>query len=129
MPEEARLLDHDTLDVLRGRHPAWRLLRAEHAPLILSFLHRVFVLPNARAIAQPELTSRLEDYLWLRERLDGSRNYHVTRIRSRPAYACRDRSSARSCSCYDVAAHACAGLDNRSASSGARPSCFLTVAR
>lgn len=70
MPEEARFIDHDTLDVLRGRHPAWRLLRAEHAPLILSFLHRVFVLPNARAIAQPELTSRLDDYLFeLRERL------------------------------------------------------------
>jgi hypothetical protein len=67
---DARLLDHDTLDLLRGRHAAWRLLRAEHAPLILSFLHRVFVAPNARAIAQPELTSRLDDYLFeLRERL------------------------------------------------------------
>jgi hypothetical protein len=70
VPGDARFLDHDTLDLLRGRHAAWRLLRAEHAPLILSFLHRVFVLPNARAIAQPDLTSRLDDYLFeLRERL------------------------------------------------------------
>jgi hypothetical protein len=53
---DARFLDHDTLDSLRGHRAAWRLLRAEHAPLILSFLHRVFVVPNARAIAQPELT-------------------------------------------------------------------------
>jgi hypothetical protein len=69
VPDDARLLDHDTLELLRGRHPAWRLLRAEHAPLILSFLHRVFVLPNARAIAQPELMSRLDDHLFeLRER-------------------------------------------------------------
>ncbi len=70
MTGDARFLDHDTLDLLRGRHAAWRLLRAEHAPLILSFLHRVFVLPNARAITQPDLTSRLDDYLFeLRERL------------------------------------------------------------
>jgi hypothetical protein len=52
VPEDARLVDYATLDVLRGRHPAWRLLRAEHAPLILSFLHRVFVLPKPRAIVQ-----------------------------------------------------------------------------
>lgn len=70
MTGDARFLDHDTLDLLRGRHAAWRLLRAEHSPLILSFLHRVFVVPNARAIAQPDLTSRLDDYLFeLRERL------------------------------------------------------------
>lgn len=70
MTGDARFLEHDTLDLLRGRHAAWRLLRAEHAPFILSFLHRVFVAPNARAISQAELTSRLEDYLFeLRERL------------------------------------------------------------
>jgi hypothetical protein len=63
-------LDHDTLELMRGRHPAWRLLRAEHAPLVVSFLHRTFVAPNARTIGQQELTAKLDDYLYeLRERL------------------------------------------------------------
>jgi len=34
-------LDHSTLTTLRQQHPAWRLLAAEHAPLVASFLHRV----------------------------------------------------------------------------------------
>lgn len=44
--------DYHTLDLLRQNHPAWRLLRAEHAPLVASFLHRVFTLPNVRVIGQ-----------------------------------------------------------------------------
>jgi hypothetical protein len=39
-------LDYATLDALRLHHPAWRLLRSDHAALMVSFLHRVFVLPN-----------------------------------------------------------------------------------
>lgn len=35
-------LDYATLDALRRQHPAWRLLAAEHAPLVASFLHRAF---------------------------------------------------------------------------------------
>lgn len=35
------ILDYATFDALRTHHPAWRLLRSEHAPLIASFLHRV----------------------------------------------------------------------------------------
>ena len=31
-------LDYSTLDLLRQSHPAWRLLRSEHAPLVASFL-------------------------------------------------------------------------------------------
>ena len=41
-------LDFATLDALRSHHPAWRLLRSDHAPLVASFLHRVFVTPNVR---------------------------------------------------------------------------------
>jgi hypothetical protein len=33
-------LDYSTLDALRREHPAWRLLVADHAPLIASFLRR-----------------------------------------------------------------------------------------
>ena len=39
-------LDFDTLESLRRQHPAWRLLQADSAALVASFLHRVFVLTN-----------------------------------------------------------------------------------
>lgn len=56
--------DFATLDVLRTHHPAWRLLRSDHAPLVASFLHRVFVLPNVRVMAAADLTEALEDELY-----------------------------------------------------------------
>jgi hypothetical protein len=63
-------MDFATLDTLRHQHPAWRLLVADHAPLIASFLHRSFLEANARALPQRELVLRLEDHLHtLRERL------------------------------------------------------------
>jgi hypothetical protein len=63
-------VDFQTLDALRKRHPAWRLLMADSAPFVASFLHRCFVEPNLRTIARPELVARLDDYLFhLRERL------------------------------------------------------------
>ncbi len=36
-------LDFATLDAVRTLNPAWRLLRSDHAPLVASFLQRVFV--------------------------------------------------------------------------------------
>nr|VFJ58966.1 MAG: Protein of unknown function (DUF3375) [Candidatus Kentron sp. DK] len=63
-------LDHATLELLRRNHPAWRLLRADHAPLVAAFLHRVFVGPNVRNLAQADLAEALEDELFAaRERL------------------------------------------------------------
>ena len=63
-------LDYDTLDYLRAHHPAWRLLRSDHAALVASFLHRVFIEPNERTLAQSNLAEALEDELFaLRERL------------------------------------------------------------
>jgi flagellar motility protein MotE (MotC chaperone) len=62
--------DYFTLDTLRAHHPAWRLLRSDHAPLVASFLHRVFVVPNRRVIAAADLAEALEDELYgLRESL------------------------------------------------------------
>jgi len=62
--------NHGTLDSLRKNHPAWRLLRADSAPLVASFLHRVFIVPNVREIAQVDLQEALEDELFaLREQL------------------------------------------------------------
>ncbi len=63
-------MDYGTLDVLRTRHPAWRLLRSDHAPLVASFLHRVFVTTNARVMAAADFTEALENELFaLREHL------------------------------------------------------------
>jgi flagellar motility protein MotE (MotC chaperone) len=63
-------LDYATLDLLRQNHPAWRLLCAHHAPLVAGFLHRVFIVPNVRNLAQADLVEALEDELFaLREQL------------------------------------------------------------
>ncbi|NTW82607.1 MAG: DUF3375 domain-containing protein [Chlorobiaceae bacterium] len=62
-------LDYTTLDLLRQNHPAWRLLRAQHAPLAASFLHRVFIAPNVRTLSQADLVEALEDELFALRRL------------------------------------------------------------
>jgi hypothetical protein len=68
MPE--RTMDFHTLDRLRRDHPAWRLLGAQHAPLIVSVLDRYFVEPNVRTMPRAELVARVEDDLFrLREEL------------------------------------------------------------
>lgn len=62
--------DYATLHALRSHHPAWRLLLADHAPLIAAFLRRVFVAPNVRAMAAADLAEALEDELYaLRQHL------------------------------------------------------------
>jgi flagellar motility protein MotE (MotC chaperone) len=67
-------MDFQTLDALRKKHPAWRLLVADNAPFVASFLYRSFVEPNLRTISRQELIAKLDDYLFhLRERLgDGA---------------------------------------------------------
>jgi hypothetical protein len=63
-------LDFDTLELLRHNHPAWRLLCAQHATLIASFLHRLFIANNARNLPQADMLEALEDELYaLRQRL------------------------------------------------------------
>ena len=63
-------LDYSTLELLRQNHPAWRLLCAHHAPLVASFLHRVFIVPNVRNVSQADMVESLDDELFaLREQL------------------------------------------------------------
>jgi hypothetical protein len=63
-------MQFDQLESLRRQHPAWRLLRADNAPLILSFLGTVFVDENVRSISAAELEAWLDDALYvLNERL------------------------------------------------------------
>ena len=57
-------MDFTTLDALRTHNPAWRLLRSDHAPLVASFLQRVFVAPNVRVMAAADLAEALEDELY-----------------------------------------------------------------
>jgi flagellar motility protein MotE (MotC chaperone) len=57
-------MDYQTLDNLRRNHPAWRLLLADHAPLVVSFLFRAFIEPNLRSLPQQTLAARLDDHLY-----------------------------------------------------------------
>ena len=58
------VVSFDEVAWLRDNSPAWRLLRADNAPLVLSFLHQVFVTENVRSIPAAELASRLDDELY-----------------------------------------------------------------
>ena len=68
-------MDHDHLDRLRQNHPAWRLLCADHAPLILSFLHRVFVDGRRRTAAHSDLVTLLDDTLFGLGKIHGEARY------------------------------------------------------
>lgn len=57
-------LEYDALVALRREHPAWKLLAADHAPLVVSSLYRHFVQPNVRVLPRSELISRLDDELF-----------------------------------------------------------------
>jgi hypothetical protein len=57
-------VEHQAIETLRDRHPAWRLLRAANAPLVLSFLGRYFVEDNHGATPSGALASALDDELY-----------------------------------------------------------------
>lgn len=57
-------MDYDAIDALRERHPAWRLLRAGNASLVLSFLGAFFADGNRGATAGAELAEALDDTLY-----------------------------------------------------------------
>ena len=56
-------LARSDLQRLRDQNPAWRLLAASNAPLIISFLHQAFLASNVRTASLPSLVLILEDYL------------------------------------------------------------------
>lgn len=57
------MVEYTTTAALRERHPAWRLLRAGNATLILSFLGGFFVEGNRGACPASQLASALDDHL------------------------------------------------------------------
>lgn len=67
----AEKIDYDYLISLRRNNPAWRLLCADSAPLIISFLNSVFIEPNVREISEADLKEKLEDELYRLRELNG----------------------------------------------------------
>lgn len=57
-------MDFDELTHLREAHSGWRLLMADHAPMMVSFFHRAFIESNLRALPESSLVSRLDDHLY-----------------------------------------------------------------
>jgi hypothetical protein len=68
-------VDYRSVQSLRKTNPAWKLMLADHAPMIISFLHKTFIQPNMRAMSQPELVSKLADFLYGLRELDGEDTY------------------------------------------------------
>lgn len=57
-------MDYQQLVTQRRTHPAWRLLAADNAAMIASFLHASFIAPNQRTIGRQQLASQLDDHLY-----------------------------------------------------------------
>ena len=57
-------MEYDQLLLQRRNHPAWRLLAADNAPMIASFLHSSFIVSNVRTISRQRLASLLDDHLY-----------------------------------------------------------------
>ncbi len=57
-------MDYSYLLSLRQHNPTWKLIQADHAPLIIGFFYHAFIEKNKRSILQTELISSLDDYLF-----------------------------------------------------------------
>ncbi len=83
--------DYATLDTLRQNHPSWRLLRADQAPLAASFLHRVFIVPNVREMAQADLAEALEDELFAIREREGAQAFPKSALEYLNDWAANDK--------------------------------------
>ena len=86
------VLDIDTLEALRRQHPAWRLLQADSAALVASFLHRVFVLPNRRVMREANLAELLEDTLYAVRQQRGGNTYPRSALEYLNDWAANERA-------------------------------------
>lgn len=71
----ACVMDHDTLSELKRSHPGWRLLVSDNAPLVMSFVHSVFLAENVRTLTESEAISRLDDHLYRIRSVHGEEKY------------------------------------------------------
>ncbi len=65
-------ISYDDLVAHRKNSPTWRLLTADHAPLIVAFFDRAFREPNNRYLSESELALILDDFLFELRRLEGN---------------------------------------------------------
>ena len=84
-------LDHGTLAAMRSRHPAWRLLLADSAPLVASFLHRAFVVANVRSMRQSTLAEALDDTLFALRSEGGEGSYPKSALEYLDDWAANER--------------------------------------
>ena len=70
--------DYANLEHLKNTHSAVKLLSAVNAPLILGFLHQVFIQGNRASITQTDIVSKLSDYLYLIKSAYGEEKYPST---------------------------------------------------
>lgn len=56
--------DYAYLDHLKSTNPSLKLISADSAPLILSFVHQIFIQGDRDSITQTDITSRLSDFLF-----------------------------------------------------------------
>lgn len=66
------------LELMRKHHPAWRLLAATHATLVISFLYHAFIARNRRQIAESELIPLLQEHLMSAREESGEGSYSLT---------------------------------------------------
>ena len=57
-------MDFETVAYLRANSRAWRLLRADTAPLAIHVLGTIFIVDNVRTIAEPDLIAGVDDLLY-----------------------------------------------------------------
>ncbi|ORW10108.1 DUF3375 domain-containing protein [Mycobacterium kyorinense] len=79
-------MEYEAIDALRERHPAWRLLRAGNATLILSFLGKFFVEGNRGACSASEVAAALDDHLYALNDEEPSENGQARFPKSPRAY-------------------------------------------
>lgn len=70
--------DYSYVSELFVHHPAWRLLRLDHAPLIVSFLQRTYIEPNRRILVADEFIKRLDDELYVLRQQRGRETFPRT---------------------------------------------------
>ena len=64
MPKKNKYMSYEHLRDLRQNHAAWRLLRADYAPLAAAFFYQVFIGPKRRGIEAQELLEALDMFLY-----------------------------------------------------------------
>ena len=57
-------MDYYAINALRENHAGWSLLRAQNAPLAISFFMAAFTGPNQRNLGRQQLIDSLDDVLF-----------------------------------------------------------------